>query len=279
MPQFHFPTNVKLSSPPLVEAWLEIRWTLEAVDPPELMRDPAFPFALGRFFEAVKKRFPTHKTLDSAQAPEAFLPHTPRYQFVSSDISGSVIQLGPGVATINFVSNYSWDQFFVDAEYLRSSLLSAYEGYQLEFSLIVLRYRNIEPFDYRKRSFFSFLKDNLNIRIGLPKTIPGSPATIKHPVNADIRIEYALGSPKAIGGIRVATGQRQGPEIQGERAIMWELSVASTGNHVTELKDKENFAEWMRSAHAVTHEWFLSLTQGNLLQQYGYHEIKEDSTE
>jgi hypothetical protein len=81
MPNPHFPTDIDLKRSPLAEAWLEIRWKLEPVGPPQIMRDPGFPFALGTFYRGVKERFSYQEPLPASQTPLEMLPHVVRYRF------------------------------------------------------------------------------------------------------------------------------------------------------------------------------------------------------
>ena len=48
-PQFRFPKDIKLAKPPLVEAWLELRWQV-SLKAPNVLQDSDFAFALGAFY-------------------------------------------------------------------------------------------------------------------------------------------------------------------------------------------------------------------------------------
>ena len=118
---FKFPANIKLNNPPLVEAWLEIRWKLEQFGPaPGLLRDPAFPFALGILNSNIKNRFSFRTDLAASAAPQDMLPYVVRHKYRPEEDGWPIIQLGPGVATANFTSPYTWSDFRELSLFLRS---------------------------------------------------------------------------------------------------------------------------------------------------------------
>lgn len=271
--KFHFPLEIELETNPLLEAWLEIRWQLEHSDIPGLSRDPNFPFALGVFFSNVENEFGYREPLGPSRAPEDMLPYVVRYRFRPGKGKWPLLQLGPGVATVNFTKPYTWDLFRQTALYLRDKLVYAYGGTELKVETITLRYRNGEPFEYSSNNLLDFLKQNLNASIVLPDHIPGFVSSTTRPTSANIFLTFDLLEPKGTGTLRFATGsrEREDPETNQrirDEMLMWQLEVASGGNDAPALNDENEFAHWLTLAHAVIHEWFLSLIVGSLFKKY-----------
>jgi uncharacterized protein (TIGR04255 family) len=270
--KFHFSREIKLESNPLLEAWLEIRWQLEPTNIPNFSRDPNFPFALGVFFSNVKNEFGYREPLGPSHAPEDMLPYVVRYRFRPGKDEWPLLQLGPGVATVNFTEPYTWDHFEEKALYLRERLLDAYGKTELKPQLVVLRYRNGEPLEYGSNNLLDFFNEDLNTSITLPAHIPGFVSSVTWPTSANISFTFDLLEPKGTGTLRLGTGSRQridktNQEIT-EQMVIWQLEVASGGNDAPALTEEDEFAHWLTSAHAVIHEWFFSLIEGPLFRRY-----------
>lgn len=264
---FHFPPDIRLSNPPLVEAWLEIQWQLEPVQPPQVMRDAGFKFALGWFFAEVRERFPFKVDLPASEAPEDLLPHVVRYQFRPGKHQWPVIQFGPGIATVNFVGSYQWEDFAELTDYLRTNLIEAYASADASVTgkAAILKYRNAEPFDYDEEDVLQFMSDKLNTRLELPPQIPGSVSEDRLVNTVDLKLDFKLQTPPGVGRIWFATGeQRQ----TNEKQLLWEINVISQNENCPSLDSADDFRNWLNAAHDVNHEWFFSLIEGTLREQY-----------
>lgn len=268
-PATRFPADIILPSPPLAEAWLEIRWTLEPMGPPNMQRDRGYQIALGRFTEILNDDFPFVEDLDASQLPTDMVPHTVRHRFRAEDGTWPLIQLGPGVATVNFTDPYSWEQFREMAGHLQSTLIRAYRASDLETAATILRYRNATPFDHSEEDFLSFLNDRLNVQLGLPAHLPGNFVTSADPRSVKLDISFALENPAGVGSLQVGTGIRT---QENEEIAVWELSVSSTGDLAPSLNDEGELAEWLDDAHIVLHEWFFALIEGPLMEQFSQEE-------
>jgi uncharacterized protein (TIGR04255 family) len=271
--KFHYPLEIKLESSPLLEAWLEIRWKLEPGATPDFKKDPGFPFALGVFFKAIQNEFGYREDLPASQAPEEMLPHKVRHRFRPGEDRWPLLQLGPGVATVNFTDPYTWNDFYERALYLRKNLLEAYGKTELRTQLAALRYRNGMVFDYGANNLLDFLDQNLNTSIMLPSHIPGPVSSITWPISADIALRFDIEEPKGMGILRFVSGtrSRKDPDTDQETTdsmLMWQLEVLSRDNDAPEINGENQFAQWLTSAHMVAHEWFFSLIDSNLLKKF-----------
>ncbi len=268
-PILHFKADIHLWNPPLVEAWIEIRWRLIPEEQPEFMRDEGFPFALGTFYNNVREKFGFRKDLPASKAPPNMLPHVVRHQFRIDEDSWPVLQLGPGVATVNFTSPYSWPEFKNTALYLRSKLVEAYADFMLETQSISLKYRNAEPFSHGSDSALDFLRQKLNTDIELPLHIPGQLGIASHSVNTNLEISFELKEPQGRGSIQIVTAVKQDQEdLEKPEFILFELRVISSDHEAPDITSEGDFERWLSSAHDVIHEWFFTLVEGELRQKY-----------
>jgi uncharacterized protein (TIGR04255 family) len=271
--KLHFPADIKLESSPLLEAWLEIRWRLQRDAKTELIRDPGFAFALGVFYKSVEDPFGYREDLEASHAPEDMVPYVVRHRFRPGKGEWPLLQLGPGVATVNFTEPYTWDDFKEKAVYLRNKLLDAYGESGLGAQRLALRYRNGVPFRYGSNNLLDFLDQNLNTSVTLPVHIPGPVSSANWPTSANIVLTFDLQDPRGTGTLRLGTGTRtqQDPKTGQEtkdEMLIWQLEVASKGDDAPELVEEDEFTRWLTSAHVVIHEWFFSLLDGPLFKHY-----------
>ena len=253
---FHFSEDIPLTNPPLMEAWLEVRWRLDQD------RDAQFPFALGVFKESIKEKFDNVTALEQAKIPIEMVPHMVRFRFSMGEQKFPMIQLGPGVASMNYSSPYSWETFKDEAEFLRGKLNAAYD-HSLLIEKLVLRYRNIIDFDYINEDLFVFLNNQLNFSMSLPSQIPGSVASVSWPRGLETTFEYELKKPVGKGIIRINTAKHN---VNEKRVMMLQLEVLSPGGETWITEDA--FTTWLEDAHNVVHEWFFALVDGSLLDKY-----------
>ena len=274
--KYHFPPDIELQTNPLLEAWLEIRWQLQALapgGPPQVATDPYFPFAVGLFYESVKDSYQYREELDASQVPPGLFPYVVRYRFRPGEGEWPLMQLGPGVATVNFTKSYTWDRFKEASLYLRSKLLQAYRGADLIAETLILRYRNGIPFEYGSEDLLRFLEERLNTSIALPPQIPGFAGSTAWPSSASIVLTFDLSDPRGTGTVRLSTGGRRQAKTGADRdsvvkMLLWQFEVASGGADAPDIREDGKFTSWLTSAHALVHEWFFASIEGPLAREY-----------
>jgi uncharacterized protein (TIGR04255 family) len=269
----HFPSEIQLATNPLTEAWLELQWRTRDADqllePIEQMDvDPAFAFSLGAFYNAVRGRYPQQEKLPAAQVPDSMLPHVPRYRFRAAAETWPLLQIGPGVAAVNFTKPYSWKLFRDEALFLLSALRSAYEGSPVTATKQVLRYQDLFPFDYERQNVLTYLGTMLNLPLQTPTYMPGPAGEQEWPRDVVLHLAYPLHTPDAVGTIRIATGTATKAEGDLQRAVVVELEVLARNLDSGAFADSQAFGEWLDAAHDVIHEWFFALIDGKLREQF-----------
>lgn len=253
----------QLKNPPLVEALFEIRWTLGQVAP-DVFHDPGFGVAHVRFYDLVKHTFPFIEPLPSLQVPNELTPYIPKYRYRVDGNKWPLVQIGPGVASLNFTKPYTWRSFLEYAKKLIPNVLEAYKGHDLVFSSIMLRYINAEPFDYERADLLGFIEKNLHTTFYSPVKSGSLHAKSVEAVNWIT--QYKLTKPKGMGILRFSTG------ISGEeiKSILWEQVVQAIGDQVPQPDNDKNseIIQWLKSAHNVVEDWFFSIVGEALLKKY-----------
>ena len=274
-PKFHYDPDIKLEIIPVVEVWLTIRWELEPGERPEFKRDPNFNLALGRFAESVKDRFGVPVERAESQVPSEILPYRVRYQFRPDEDGWPLLQLGPGVASVNFNEGYTWEEFRKTSLYLRAKLIDVYGEQELAPELVTLQYRNAIPFEYSSENLAEFLKRDLNTAISAPKHIPGDAATTGNILGMNMVLSYELREPTSIGVLKITTGTKKIENIDPDpEHLIVEIEVKSIKDNAPKLSDENQFSNWLDGAHNIARDWFLSLIEGSLRQRYEKGEIQ-----
>jgi uncharacterized protein (TIGR04255 family) len=260
--QARFPADIHLNHNPLVEAWLEIRWELENAEQPGFMQDPGYAFALGTLYGSIKSDFPYIENTDATQAVIE-IPYVVRHRFRPAKDQWPILQIGPGVASVNLTESYTWDGLKKLAGTLAERLLEAYSTRDLKIQLVSLKYRNAIPFAYSVENIVEFLQDELNTVLQLP-TIPGYAGSKDAPTALNFNLSYDLATPKGTGTIQFATGTSA---HSGEVAI-WDLVLTSGGKDVPDLRNIREFNEWLEAANMVLRDWFFSIIEGPMFEQF-----------
>lgn len=269
--QFHFPIEIEIKHNPLLEAWIEIKWELESSDIPGFFLDKTFPFALGIFYTSVKDKYPFLEELDASKVPEGMLPNAPQYRFRSKESDWPLLQLGPGIATANFGSSYTWKEFKNVTLYLQQQLLAAYQSTKLKVNTIILHYRNSYPFEFTKGNLLNFLAENLNTQIKLPNHIPGNVSETENPITTMLAFNFRIADPRSVCTIKYGTGihrEDSSDKLEKTEVIIWEFELLAMKDQVPDFYDQDSFSNWLEKAHTVIHEWFFSTIDGKLLSEF-----------
>lgn len=243
---------------PLIEAILEIRWHLQTNAQNNVRYDPHYQILVGRLYERIKNDYPVFEQLPTSLLPLEVVPYTVQYRFRKKENSWPLIQLGPGVLTLNETTDYSWDtfrKFSVEAE---QALLDAYlKRDDLKFSVILLRYLNTTEFDYNNNDISDFLLKQMAIKSEMPNALFKSNKINSRPQSVELHYEFNCTNPDSDVVIHLNTALMSSKPI-----ISWETTVAAQGPKIPKY-DAESFGKWIDSAHSVIEECFDSLWKTN----------------
>lgn len=148
----------ELPNKPLVEAILELQWALESGTQPEVKRDPYYKFLLGSLLQSVSSEYPHHEELPTASVPDELTPHIVHHRFRVSPNGWPLLQVGPGVFTVNDTVNYRWTDFEKRINNAVPKLVSAYpRPDSLKFEVVMPRYINAISLDVVDVNVLEFL--------------------------------------------------------------------------------------------------------------------------
>lgn len=262
-------------NPPLIEAIFEIKWELTR-NTPDSVIDPGYKLASGRLYDRVKKKFGYIQTLPVNSIPEELTPYTVRNQFRVEANGWPLVQFGPGVATVNFTTPYSWKSFRDTIKNFLPQLIDSYTDlpidkadFPIKIISVSLRYVNAVEWNWSDNDTFPYLADNFHTSFSLPEKITASELISGMPMNINLQTGYQIKDPKGQGIIRFGTGG-----VGQENGLIWELIFVSQMADAPQISNLENFMEWLNKSHDIIESWFIAITEGKLVKQFKGDEKK-----
>ena len=252
----------ELKNKPLVEAILEFKWELPAQTTSGIETDPHYRLLLGRFSEKMESDYPFHEPLPTSQIPDAMAVHMAQHRFRASEGGWPLIQLGPGLMTVNETEGYTWNNFKQRCDKAVMSLFNAHPA-KGEFKVqdLTLRYIDAVDVDFRQESVFDFLQDKMKTSVSLPDDLFIGGRVEKNPSAFNWQASFPTDDPGGIITLRFATGKRK-----HRPALIWEILAQATYEHIPTIPD--GFPEWLEKAHDLTDDWFFRMIEGELERRF-----------
>ena len=251
------PNIRELSNKPLVEAILELRWQV-----PTETGDLHYPLFPGKLYDAVTSSYPFHESLPTSLIPNAMSHDLVQHRFRSAENSWPLIQVGPGVVTLNDTEHYSWADFGPRAKSLVKKVFDVYpQPADLKVTSLLLRYLDAIDFDYQKNDILPFLNDKLKIQVNMPSVLFSQAPVAERPESLNFRVSFPISDPQGVISLHFRTGASN-----GKPSLIWETSVRSAGIELPNIPEK--FDEWIEAAHRLTDDWFFKLIEGDLEKRF-----------
>jgi len=254
--------NIVLQNKPLIEAIFEIRWELEK-KPSNIMIDPHYKLLVGQIFDRIKNDYAFFKSLPQSTMPDEFWPYTVQHQFRKSDNGWPLIQVGPGIMSLNDTKEYVWADFEKRIMGLLDVLFEIYPSSNggLTPNGLLLRYIDAIEFDFEKDNIINFLRDKLKTTIDIHEKLFNDTGVSKLPSEFDLRFSFQTNEPPGAIRIRFVRGKKN-----KNNALIWETQVSSFDEKVP--KNKEDIINWVSKSHKLTHDWFFKLIDGELYERF-----------
>lgn len=252
-----------LLHPPLIEVIFELRWEIQADQENQRMKDPFYPMMYGSIYERLKKDLPLIEDLPSTQAHPETTPFIPRHRMRREKEGYPLVQIGPGILTINESKSYSWSNFSSLVLRLIEAVEDLFpkEAMPLNFIKSELRYVNGIKFDLARENPLSFLNDKLHIKLEMPETLFEKNPLKERPNAVGLNLAYALEKPLGNLGVSANLGQ-----FEGKPAIIQQTLIQSFGELAP--ADREGFEYWLEEAHKIAENSFQVFSKGELIERY-----------
>jgi len=250
-----------LKNKPLVETILEVKWALTSPVPGVLI-DPHYKILVGRLYDRVFSDYGEHEQLPTAMIPDEIVGHMVQHRFRFGPNDWPLLQIGPGILTLNDTHKYIWSDFRNRALTAVSKLFEAHpKPSDLKIESLLLRYINAIEFDYSAQDLFQFLKDKMKVGITLPESLFTSQGIQQNPTVLSLQSSFVCRNPNGLVTVRFASGQKE-----ARPALLWETLVESKDGGVPAMP--AGFASWIDTAHTITDDWFFKIIEGELERRF-----------
>lgn len=226
----------KLPNAPLQEVVFELLWEMD-YDSSGRPFDQGFEFAQGIFAEKIKKEFHFHKRTIPEGFPLTTYPK-PIHQFWKGVNEWPVIQIGPGILTINDIEkNYTWKEF---KKLVTKTIKVFINAYKKELKFIISGLKYIDAVEIGENDFLTFINDNFNIKLTNNFVSSGKITNVK--INETFFI-------KDIGDLDILISS--GMSKNSKPSVIWQSKILKRENF-----SFQDIIPWVDKAHAVVSEHF-----------------------
>lgn len=184
-----------------------------------------------------------------------------RHQFRPGPNQWPLIQLGPGILSVNETTGYTvWGNFVPLIEEALDALAKSY-GREVRPTKAELRYINAIPFDSASISTEEFLKRYLHTSVATPVDALSDRLASGNAIAMNSSWKFTLSKPAGEGQLVLANGIKDNREH-----IIWQLAVRSKEGEVP--TGAAALRAWLNEAHDVIDKWFARLAEGELLESF-----------
>ncbi|MFC1939989.1 TIGR04255 family protein [Chloroflexota bacterium] len=245
-----------LPNKPLVEAIFEFRWQISGGD-----GDPHYPLFIGRLYDKVQSEYPFHEPLPSAMIPLPAATNLVQHRFRAEKDRWPLVQVGPGIVTVNDTEGYIWEDF---GKRIKALIRAIYETYPEPTGLRVanLNLKYLDAFELEAdQNMLTYLSDKLKAKVSLPSQLFTDTAVCTMPNTFNMMSSFATSEPKGRILVKFTSGKHA-----DKPALVMELAVSSNEADLPKMPDE--FEDWVESAHKLTDDWFFKFIEGELERRF-----------
>jgi len=251
-----------LKNKPLREAIFEVRWQLQKQGG-NAMIDPNYKILVGSIYDKIRKEYPFHEELPTAAIPDEISGYVVKHRFRAEKDKWPLIQIGPGIITLNDTKDYQWEDFKTRISFLLKVLFKMYPESKTDLKIngLLLRYINAINFDYDTKNILTFLKKKMKIELEINSDLFKKTSINDLPIGLDLRLSFPSSIPKGAIHLKFARGK-----IRNSDALIWETQVQSIGKDAPKTKKEIN--SWTEEAHELSIKWFFGTIKGDLERMF-----------
>lgn len=259
--------RVILTNKPLVEAIFEIKWKLLEVSP-NVYTDENFNLLTGILYDNISDEYPFPVNLVPEFVPLETAPYAIRTQFRKQRDEWPLVQVGPGILTINDTESYVWEDFEKRIAHILKYLYTSFSKLKKEMKIesLTLRYIDSLDFDYNSHDVYSYLQEQLKLNITLTPKLFKPDFIDAHPADLNVDLIFNSKNPPGKVTLKFSTGHRKDPQGLMKPAIIWNTVFQSETN--LPYDNEEEIIQWVNSAHTVTDHIFFTIIEGELLEKF-----------
>jgi len=256
---------MKLNHAPLVETIFEIKWELPESHPsnPLIKYDSKYNLLVGILSEKLKSDYPHYERLMQASMPEEMAGYIVQHRFRTAENKWPLVQVGPGIITLNETERYDYQNDFRDRiQNLTSSFFISYpDRKKLNIKELTLRYIDAIEFDFEKENALDFIREKMKININIPDSLFDKTNVRNFPLGYILNMTFPYSDKKSRAIIQIGTGNSA-----NKNAIVWNTTISTMSEE--KINDESAIIAWVDDAHTLSREWFYKLCEGELLESF-----------
>lgn len=251
-------TTINLKNKPLVESILEIRWDLRAQGA-GMPVDDLYDVMVGLLLSKLSDILPHHVRLPMAMVG-VNMPYQVQHQYRKTLDGWPLMQLGPGILTVNETEGYEKENFLALCSRITSTLFDFWQhnGRSPALSHVAIRYIDA---DENSGPVLGFLK-KLGVNVAFENRLFNAdvfPDTA--PIDFQLSSTFRSTQPVGVFGFSAGIGQKH-----GQPAVVWESQLAAGGPECAAFI--ENPGGWLKQANQACHDVFFAMINGELEERY-----------
>jgi uncharacterized protein (TIGR04255 family) len=224
--------------------------------------DRFYKISIGRLYEKLKRNYPFQEQLDTANMPDEIAAYVVQFRFRKAENDWPVVQIGPGIITLNETKKYDWKKFKENASKLVDNLIQIRKEYENpHFTGLLLRYIDAIEYNYEEENIYDFLKDKMKLHIDLYPGLFEDTKVKSLPTTFDHKFSFPSEQPKGIVSLRFFRGKRFEKD-----SLLWETMVSVNNEEI--LNVDGNIIKCLDEAHDLTHNWFFKIISGELEKRF-----------
>lgn len=240
----------KLPNAPLLEVIFELKWDItskaDVVD---------FQYLHGDLYASLKSKYTHRESLLPPEVPLDIVKGTPVFRFRESRGSYPLVQIGPGIISLNTVDNkYFWNQFRDESNEILNLLNEIYPKFSKLNLSPALTYLDFFEYDKNEDNPLNFI--NSNFQLSLKDVFMNSTDAKMHDVNFTFNYKVDENT--------VSMNLRNGKINNEKEGLILQTKIIGVKEQYNTYKLKE----WLNNAHDLSSNMFKSLTSGKLYESF-----------
>lgn len=240
----------KLQNAPLIEVIFEVKWDVNLKS--DLID---FQYLHGDLYSSIKNKYPFRENLTPPEIPFEALKGLPVFRFRETNNSYPLIQIGPGVITINMLNDkYIWGNFQNTIHEVIDILNTIYPKIKTIKLKPALAYIDFVRIDKKLTNSIDFINQNLNININ--NNILTDTQTIVSDIN--FTVNYKI--KEDVLSLNITDGQIN--NTTDGIILQTKVIGANISNENNELKT------WLENSHDLSSKTFKSIIKESLYNTF-----------
>lgn len=244
----------RLPNAPLQEVIFEVRWAMTPIRESGQVIDEGFDLATGRLSSIVEDDFLFYKRIIPQDLPEQLLHYNVVHQYWKDENKWPVLQLGPGIFTINSTEGaYEWNSF---RQLISKALNWLFHSYRSPLNILFASLRYIDAIQVDNyggldMGWKGFIEKYFNLEYKNHFNTRGQQKQIQ--INQTFELED--GSDLQL---QISDGLRR-----NQKALVWQTAVLKRYNF-----DNNSLISWVEDAHKIAHELFIEMIKPELYASF-----------